>query len=69
MPDEKVSRLYSSKPVSEHVEFAVQRFSGSIAEAIRVAKEAGTPQGLISAILHTYSLEETQRLLSMKKGE
>jgi|TARA_X000001388_G_scaffold3203_6_gene2340 hypothetical protein len=61
-----VSRIYSSKPVSQEVNDALNAMCADLGSAIDQAKDAGVPQGLVVAILSGLWHEETARMLAIR---
>tara|TARA_R110001606_G_scaffold30344_1_gene93796 strand:- start:38484 stop:38690 length:207 start_codon:yes stop_codon:yes gene_type:complete len=64
-----VSRIYSSKPVSQEVNDALNSMCEELGSAISKAKDAGVPQGLLVAILSGLWHEETARMLAIRDAD
>lgn len=62
---DKVSRIYSSKPVSQEAECTLVTFSEEIAAAVQKAKDAGILQGFLVSILAGHFVQETNVLNGM----
>lgn len=62
---EKVSRIYSSQPVSEEANAALTALGDEIAAAIAKAKKAGILQGFLVATLAGHFHQETATMISM----
>lgn len=61
-----VSRLYSEKPVSAEVNDALNALCDEVGAALKKAKDAGVPQGLVVAIMAGCFHEETARMLIIR---
>lgn len=64
-----ISRIYSEKPVSAEVNQAAHELAASIEAAIKSAKDANMPQGLLVGMLHAYTTDQTNILLAMRAGD
>lgn len=62
---DRISRIYSAKPVSEDAESTLIAFDSAIREAIQTAREAGILQGFMVSILAGYFIQETNTLNGM----
>lgn len=62
---DRVSRIYSAKPVSEEAEQALVIFSEDMAAAIQKAKESGILQGFLVSVLAGHFVQETNVLNGM----
>ena len=59
-----VTRIRHALPVSKEIADRLSEFETGITDAIAAAKDAGLPQGLLVAILHTYAQQQTLELLN-----
>jgi hypothetical protein len=58
-----VTRLHHALPLSPDVHGALKELDDALVQAIKTAKAAGLPQGLIVAVLHGHAHSETAKMV------
>lgn len=58
-----VTRLHHALPLPPDVGVAIKDLDNALVSAIKAAKAAGLPQGLIVAVLHGHAHSETTKMV------
>ncbi len=60
-----VTRIHHALPLSPDVHGALNNLDVALVQALKAAKEAGLPQGLIVAVLHGHAHSETAKMVGV----
>lgn len=63
-----VIKVWSEAPVSRSVNDSLHAMDGAIVAAIKSAKDAGVPQGLVVSVLSAHAMQETIRLIDIRRA-